>query len=102
MAWDKGSWNEGNAVHEWIGVQYYTVKEHGRTWAAMELPVRFLTHVSKRLAVLVRVYGQTPLPELLELVGMVGRIAYIVPETHPFAQAFWTAYTEAVQNRHSG
>ena len=83
-------------------MQYYTVKEHGRTWAAMELPVRFLTKVSKRLAVLVRGYGQTPLPELLELVGMVGRLAYIVPEARPFVQALWTAYTEAARAYSAG
>ena len=45
--------HRGNAAHEWIGVQYYTLQDKGKLRAAMELPTRFLTGVTKHLAPLV-------------------------------------------------
>ena len=54
----------------------------------MEQPARFLTGVTQRLSMLERGYGMTHLAYILDLVGKIGSIAYIMLEARPFTQAF--------------
>ena len=100
LAWEKGSFVDGRAEHDWIGVRFSSPSPG---LATMTIPPQFrealLTLASKFAAVTRK---SASLKEAYNLCGRAGRLAQVVPEVTPFVGQLYAALAAGLHSHHIG
>jgi len=88
LAWAKGTFDADG--HQWIGAGF-RVAPTPTPHAVVTVPERFATELHQALAPFTQTAGLLGKTQVDQVLGRVGRLAYIVPAAKPYVAAMWAA-----------
>jgi hypothetical protein len=99
LAWSKGVYTE--ADHTWIGGRFRLVADPV-PHAVVQVPEAFADELYVGLEPFARPTGTLGRAQVDQVLGRVGRLAYIVPAVRPYLAALWAAACSSDRTRRDG
>ena len=94
LAWDKGSFSDARASHDWIGVSFRCIEPNTCT---MTVPEKFRLDLLQLATRFAKADKKTAsLADAHALCGRAGRLAQVVPEAKPFVSALFAALAGSI------